>query len=177
MLSENAQTLLVEYRWLIQVATAAAVALMFGWLARRGQPKTREGWRYSYYPVPVKILAVLFAAFMTTAIAYNGMKLFASDWWVPPIIILMFVGAYWLLYEVFITRLRWNDERFELRRYPFGAKSLPFSEIVVVKQSAATESLTVVAADGRRAWFPYSYRVGMGDLLSRISQHHDETAA
>ena len=121
----------------------------------------------------MKIFAVLFAAFMTAAIAYNGLTLFASDWWVPPIIILLFVGAYWLLYEVFITRLRWNDERFELRRYPFTEKSLQFNEIVMVKHHAATESLTVVAANGKRAWFPYSYRVGMGELFSRISRQHD----
>ncbi|NTU63866.1 MAG: hypothetical protein HGB05_10805 [Chloroflexi bacterium] len=176
MIPENTQTLLIEYRWLIQVAAAALVVLMFGWLARTGQPKTREGWTYSHFPLPVKILAVLFATFMTAAIAYNGMQLFASDWWVPPVILLMFVGAYWFLYEVFVTRLRWNDERFELVRYPFAARSMAFSEIVAIKHHATTESLTVIAAKGTRAWFPYSYRVGMGDLFARIHQHNETEA-
>lgn len=175
MLSENAQTLLIQNGWIIQLAAAATVASIFGWLAKKGQPKAREGWQYSYYPVVIKVFAVLFAAFMTAAIALNGMSLFASDWWVPPIIIIMFVGSYWLLYEVFVTQLRWNDERFELRRFPFAAQSLPYSEIVAVRYHATTESLTVVASNGDHAWFPYSYRIGMQDFLSRLRRHNDES--
>lgn len=175
MLPENIKAFLVEYRWLVQVAASAGIALLFGWLASRAQPQTRAGWRYSYYPLAVKAIAVLGAAFMTAAVAYNGTKLFASDWWVAPAIILLTIGAYWLLYEIFVTRLRWNDECFELVRYPFAVISLPFSEIAAIKHHPITESLTVIATNGERAWFPYSYRAGMSELFSRLNSDTNAT--
>ena len=169
--------LLTKYGWLVQLAGVVAFGLLVNWMAARSKPRAIAAWTYSRYQTPVKLLAAIFPLFMTAALVYNGTALFREDWWVPPAIIVMTVLGFWLAHDVFLTTLRWNDDRFEIFRFPLRPKSIRLEDITSIKHHALTESVSIIDSAGNRVWFSCAYRVGIGDLMARIQSIHDQPEA
>ncbi|NRF72459.1 hypothetical protein HLB44_36470 [Aquincola sp. S2] len=160
---------MAQYSAAIQIIGSALLVLALGWAAKRAMPKKVGEWTYSNYPLLGKLIALLGVVFITAAHVYNGLKLFESDWWVPPIIIVMTVGFYWLAYEMFVTTLRWNTTVVELLRPPLRPKVVRFSEVDSLKLHPTTESVTIRSTNGTKLWFPHSFRTGMPQLFTALT--------
>jgi len=171
------QTFLMQYGWAIQLMAVIAFAWVAGWSARRAIPRTTAGWTYAHYPLLVKALALVGLVFLTAAFVYNGRRLFAEDWWVPPVILTVTFGTYWFAYEVFVTTVRWNRHRLQVFRPPFPAISITLDQITSCKHHPTTESITLRSADGSSVWIPYSFRVGMDQLFSLLASPSEDTEA
>jgi hypothetical protein len=162
------QNFFTEHGREVQVLAAAIVVLAAGWFSRRAQPRTIAGWTLSTYSAFIKILSLLFAAFMTAAVLFNGLSIFNDDWWVAPAFLLIAAASYLFVYEVFFSTLRWNEVEVQVRRYPFSPKVMKFHEIDSVKFHGTTESVTLRSQSGIKLWFPYGYRVGTSELFVQI---------
>ena len=162
---------------MVQILGTAAVVLAAGWCARRAQPRVVAGWTHSTYTVFIQASSLLFAAFMTAALCFNGLAIFNEDWWVSPVFLLAVAAAYFFVYEVFFASLRWNETEVEVRRFPFEPQTMKFQDIVSVRFHGTSESVTLRSETGAQVWFPYGYRVGASRLFTLIRAATEETEA
>lgn len=160
---------LTQYGFVVQLVASALCVIFLGWMAKRALPRVEGEWTYSHYPLAAKLFAIAFALFLTAALIYNGAKLLDEEWWVPLVIITMFVGAYWVVYEMFVTTLRWNSLRMEISRPPLKPKAVRFADITSIDVHSASESITIRAKDGTKVWFPHSFRSGMPELFAALA--------
>ena len=172
----SVQTFFIEHGRLMQVLATAAVVLAAGWLSKRAQPKLVAGWTHSTYTLFIKALSLLFAAFMTAAVLFNGLAIFSLDW-ASPVFLLAVAASYSFAYEVFFASLRWNDIEVEVRRFPFRPKSMKFQDIASMRFHGTSESVTLSSHEGNRLWFPYGYRVGASRLFALIRTRDEPTEA
>lgn len=170
MASERVRELLLQYGWIAQMVAAAASVLLLGWWAGRARPRSCDGWRHAYYTLPTQLFVLCFAAFMTAAMAYNRHTLLDEAWWVIMGMGGLFLGGYFFAFETLVTRLRWNAEVVEVRRWPCAAQSLAFDTIRDVRHHAMTESVSLIGADGQRLWFFSTQHVGVPELMALV--HH-----
>ncbi|MFT3688100.1 hypothetical protein [Paenirhodobacter sp.] len=163
-----------EYRTTVQLALVAGLTWGLGVWAGRGRAHSRDGWTYAYFGLPMKLITVAIVAMPTTALLRKGATLFAEPWPVIVAFLAMTAAFWWLFWEIFVTRLRWNADGLELRRLPFRVKYIPFDQLERIVVHPITESISFIGADGTRIWLPYSYRTGMADLNFRLSQELED---
>ncbi|HSV50630.1 MAG TPA: hypothetical protein VLJ57_00835 [Burkholderiaceae bacterium] len=167
----------IENGRMVQILGTATVVLAAGWFSRQAQPRVAAGWTHSTYTLVIKALTLLFAAFMTAAVLFNGLAIFNQDWWVAPVFLLTVAASYLFVYEVFFTSLRWNEMEVEVRHFPFRPRAMKFQDIVSVKFHGTTESVTFSSQTGSRIWFPYGYRVGARRLFALMSARDADSEA
>lgn len=163
---------LAQYSWAIQVVGVIVFGWLATWIARRSKPKVTEGWVYASYTLPIKALSAAFVAFMLAALWHNGMALFKEDWWVPPAIIAITAGAFWLAYDVFLTTLRWNEEALELHRAFLPSKVILICEVASIKHHPTSQSISIINMHGLAIRFNANYRMSTSNLLSHIQYVH-----
>lgn len=163
-----ARDFLVEYSMMVQPVLIGALIWGLGTWVGRGRAHNRDGWTYAYFGWPMKLIAVSIVAGLTTALLRNGKALSEESWLVVAVVVVATVGFWWMFYEVFITRLRWNDEGLELRRPPFPHKYIPLDQLERITPHPITESISFISADGTRIWLSDTYRTGMADLHARL---------
>jgi len=164
--------ILTKYSWVIQIAGVVAFGYFVTWLARRSRPKVKDGWVYVEYAFPIKLVSAGFVLFMLAALWHNGSALFREDWWVPPAIIAITAGAFWLAYDVFLTTLRWNEEEIELHRYLFPMKAIRIRDVTSLQPHPNSQAISVFDTSGSRIRFNVGYRVGAADLIAYIQNTH-----
>jgi len=160
------QSFLLEYGRVLQVFGVAVVVLAAGWFSQRAKAKLVDGWTHSSYTVFIKVFSMLFLAFVSAAVCFNGRTIFNQDWWVAPAFLGVVISAYLFAYEVFFASLRWNSSSVEVRRFPFGSRTMKFEDIASIKFHSASESVTLRSKQGALVWFPYGYRIGVASLFA-----------
>lgn len=163
-----------QYSWAIQVVGVVIFGWFATWVAGRSKPKITEGWVYAGYTLPIKALSAAFVVFMLAALWHNGMALFKEDWWVPPAIIAITGGAFWLAYDVFLTTLRWNEEILELHRTFLPSKTIFICEVASIKHHPISQTISIIDMQGLAIRFNADYRMSTSNLLSQIQHVHAE---
>lgn len=163
---------LAQYSWAIQIVGVVVFGWFATWVARRSKPKITKGWVYAGYTLPIKALSAASVAFMLAALWHNGMALFKEDWWVPPAIIAITAGAFWLAYDVFLTTLRWNEETIELHRAFLPSKTIFICEVASIKNHPIAQTISIIDMHGKAIRFNADYRMSTSNLLSHIQNVH-----
>jgi len=122
-------------------------------VAARGAAYRQEGWtclspgRALQGMAVVLLLGSGFIAYAATQ-AGPGQEVIAAV-----VAILFALGAIYLSYSVFFTRLCWNDEVIEIWHLLGGTHRLPWSDIAEGGYNRWLQAFWIRGAGGRRVWY------------------------
>jgi hypothetical protein len=160
----------VNWISLLQAFVSLMFVLVVGWLVARQRPRSDGQWTYGYYQGIVRWTIVLVAMVLVGAFCFNGLGIFKEAWWVIVTMFAMAGGTLWLLYDVFCTRLKWNEKQVELEHLPLREKTMRLDSINEIRFNRLIQTLTLIDDRETRISFSYTYRVGINDLLVKIDQ-------